>query len=351
MKHRRFTHYFLAALLLVPSVFAGAQTVPGSAFPTAGDIFSLTEADTTGISPGAGGSGSTWNFGSLTNGTGAQADTFMSPSSTPYGSLFPTATIAVHETAPPSTNYYVFYKNDGANSVYQRIANVQPDTVVYTDPANEFPYPLAYSNSYNDTYYGSYPYHGTYAAMAGNFQGSVDGSGTLTLPTGTYSNVLRTHSSRNEQDTVTVSGNRVPLHQTYDYYVWYQPNSYFPILSISTFTLSSAFINKYSKTVAYRAGYATSGIGEINANSNGLMAFPNPSNGDITLTYDVSVSGESVISIYDLTGQMVQTMSHADIAGKMQLVGLHVSQLAAGMYEVRVVNSESSTSTRLHLIR
>lgn len=350
MKRINSTHYFLTVLLLLSGTIGRSQTVPGSAFPVAGDIFLLTEADTAGVSPGAGGAGTTWNFGSLTAHGGAQADTFMAPSSTPYGTLFPSATIAVHETAPPSTNYYVFYQNDGANSVYKRLANVQPDTVVYTDPANEFPYPLAYNNSYNDTYYGTYPYHGSYAAMAGSLSGSVDGSGTLTLPTGTYSNVLRTHSTRSEQDTITAGGNRVPLHQTYEYYEWYQANSYFPILSISTFTLTSAVVNRYSKTVAYRQGYASSGINEISTAANGLTAFPNPTSGDVTLSYNTSKPGESAISIYDLTGRLLMSVAHSDTNG-LQMQTMNVAELPMGIYEVRVSNSESTTSAKLQITK
>jgi len=349
MKKINFTNSLMIAALILSGGMLKAQTVPGSAFPVAGDVFTLTEADTAGVTPGASGTGVTWNFASLVNNGGSQIDSFMAPASTPYGTLFPGATIAVHETAPPSTNYYVYYQNDAANSVYKRIANVQPDTVVYTDAANEYPYPVAYNNSYNDTYYGTYPYHGSYAAMAGVLTGSVDASGTLTLPTGTYSNVLRTHSTRSEQDTVTAGGGRQPLHQTYEYYEWYQPNSYYPILSISTFTLTSAFINKYSKAVAYRAGYnGTNGIADVSANSNGMMVYPNPARDKATLIYGMPDAGVAQIAIYDVTGRLLQSQAVTSAAG-VQTVSLKIAELHAGQYEVRVVIAQSASSARLQI--
>jgi hypothetical protein len=106
------------------------------------------------------------------------------------------------------------------------------------------------------------------------------------------------------------------------------------------------------KTVAYRAGYATSGIDEINTGSaNGLMVFPNPTNGDVTLTYNRSQAGESVISLYDLMGRILQTVTHADVNAQMQIVKLNVSQLPIGMYELRVVNAENTTAGRLQILK
>jgi hypothetical protein len=143
----------------------------------------------------------------------------------------------------------------------------------------------------------------------------------------------------------------VPLHQTYEYYEWYQPNSYFPILSISTFTLTSSFINRYSKTVAYRAGYTSSGINDISSSSKGdLLVYPNPSNDHVNLVYEMHEAGESQIAIYDLTGRLVQTAAYTSGAG-VQTVPMSTSALSMGMYEVRVSNAESTTSVKLQVVK
>ena len=207
---KTFTLFSGIALTLLAGT-AGAQTLDGTAFPSAGSTFTLTLCDTN-VAPGIGGVGTTWNFASLTSADSTQTDMFVTPASTPYGSLFPTADIAVHETIGTSTNYYIYYKNTG--SAYERIANVQPDTVTYSDPANEYPYPLSEGSTFSDTYYAAYDD----AVMSGGLSTFSDGSGTLTLPTGTYSNVIRVIATRVEHDTVGA----LAVVLTQQFYNWYQ---------------------------------------------------------------------------------------------------------------------------------
>ena len=341
---------FIAGFTLLISG-AGAQTIPMSAFPTAGQTFSLTKADTTGVQPGAGGASMTWNFGTLTAGIGVQRDSFLAPSATPYGHLFPAATIAVHEIAPPSTNYFIYYQNDAANSIYKRIANVQPDTVIYSDQANEYPYPLAYNNTYHDTYYAHYHSGSGFSTMAGSVTGTADGYGTLILPTGTYNNTLRFHATRNELDTVIVSGNLIPVTQVLEYYVWYQPDSYFPIFSISTISIHSAFINRYSKSVGYRVGYpSSSGLDDIDAAAAHVMVYPNPASQSAMLLFDAAQGEESSITIYDVTGRAVYTQSHIGGQG-LQQTSVNTLEIPSGIYEVKVVNSQNTSSVKLQIVK
>ena len=98
MKFKNFTYRLLIASFLLPGCAAIAQPiVAGSAFPSAGDVFTLTLADTAGVNAGAGGAAATWSFASLNPNGHTQVDSFMAPSATPYGSLFPLADIAQHE--------------------------------------------------------------------------------------------------------------------------------------------------------------------------------------------------------------------------------------------------------------
>ena len=340
----KFTPLIVIAVSLLATQ-ATAQTIPGSAFPAAGSVFVLTEADTTGVQAGAGGMGTTWNFSTLVNSSGSQIDSFMLPSATPYAALFPTADIAIHETAPPSTNYYIYLNHSIPNSNYQRVGNIQPDTVIYTDPANQYPYPLALSNSYNDTYYAHYHTTGGFASMAGVSSGSVDGTGTLVLPTGTYSNVVRTHFTRAEHDTVATHAVVV----TIDYYEWYQANAYYPILSIVNTTIQSV-VSIHKKTVAYRAGYASTGIADIANENNGVLLYPNPSTQKTTLLYESTTAGESLISIYDLSGRIVHSQVYSATGG-LQQVALDITNVPVGIYEVKILNNEMAKTVRLSIER
>ena len=351
MRNINFTHCILTAALLFGGTAAKSQTVPGSAFPVAGDVFTLTLADTAGVLPGAGGAGTTWNFAALVASGATQVDSFLAPSATPYGGVFPTATVAVHEILP-GTNYFVYYYNNTANSVYQRLGNVKPDTVIYNPVANQFPYPLTSGTTFSGSYYAHYRTANGSATEAGTGGGGVDGTGTLTLPTGTYSNVIRAHSTRSENDT-TYGTSTNALLQTDDYYEWYQPNSYYPILSIHYEVYSVFGITAFKKkTVAYRAGSnGTSGISDITASSkDGLMVYPNPSCDHTTVVYEMSEAGESQIAIYDLTGRLMQSTAHASGAG-VQTVSLATSSLPVGMYEVKVTNAGSAASVKLQITK
>jgi len=316
---KTFTLFSSIALSLLAFI-SSAQTLAGSAFPAAGSTFSLTLCDTN-VAPGIGGIGTTWNFASLTSADSTQADMFMTPASTPYGSLFPTADIAVHETIGTSTNYYIYYKNTG--SCYQRIANVQPDTVTYSDPANEYPYPLSEGSTFSDTYYAAYDA----TIMSGGLSVFSDGSGTLTLPTGTYTNVIRFIATRVEHDTV--GGLEVVL--TQQFYNWYQTDVYYPILSISTTNINYGAGSFNKKSVGYRAG-STTGVAQVNKN-NGFTIFPNPATDEIQLTVaDVAPRSVEVMSI---TGA---SCINTTMTGNT--TSINISALPNGMYIVKTSMGE-----------
>lgn len=348
MKSKIFTTLIVS---LLGMAVAGAQpTIPGSAFPAAGTSFKLTLADTTGVQPGTGGAAATWNFSTLSPNGAFQYDTFFLPSATRYGALFPTADVALHEVNP-GTNYFVYYQNDAANGFYKRIANVQPDTVIYSDPANEYPYPLSFNNNYNDTYYAQYHSTGGPAKMSGTVNGVVDGYGTLTTPAGTYYNVVRLHAHRVEHDTVTVSGNPFPVLADFEYYTWYQDSAYFPIMTIGTSSVTSTVINRHSKVVGYRAGYniGPSGVNDIADGGRKFVVYPNPATQKANIIFDAGNGGNTEISLYDMTGRLV--LQHNVAGAGVQTMTINTGALAVGMYEVKVLNAAGNNSQKLEISR
>lgn len=349
MKSKIFTILYL---WLIGAAAAQAQpSIPGGAFPAAGATFKLTLADTAGVQPGAGGAATTWDFSSLNPSGAFQYDTFFTPSVTRYGALFPSADISVHEVNP-GTNYYIYYQNDAANGFYKRIANVQPDTVVYADPANEFPYPLSFGNTYNDTYYAHYHSGSGYSTMAGSVNGVADGYGTLITPAGTFYNVVRLHAHRVEHDTVQVGSNSFPVLADFEYYTWYQDSAYFPIMTIGTTTVTSAVINRHAKVVGYRAGYhsSPSGVNDIDAAGSRFVIYPNPATQRATIIYDAGYGGSTEVSIYDMTGREVLRHSIMAASG-VQTETLHIADLPAGLYQVRMHNAAGTKTQKLEITR
>jgi len=320
----------LSLVAIIFALNAFAQTIPGSAFPAIGSIYTLTLADTTGVQPGSSGMGITWNFGTLINSGKTQVDSFLLPSATPYGSIFPTATIAVHEVAP-TTDYYVYYFNDG--SEYQRIANVQPDTVIYSNPANEFPYPLSYGTNLNDTYYSSYTSGGTTVHMSGATNLNADGTGTIITPDGQYSDVLRVTGTRDEHDTIFGTPT-ITVHLQSTYYDWYQPVLYYPLMSILiTNVYYSIGPVIHQKTVGYRNGVQT-GINMLDIPDNAVSVSPNPSSTGV-FRFRLRNESEMIrqIDISDLTSRIIYT-------GKGNINEINLSGSAKGVYfyHIQTVN-------------
>jgi len=323
-------------ILLVLSPFLGqAQIIQGTAFPAIGSIYTLTLADSTGIQPGNNGTGITWDFSALVNTGSIQVDTFLLPSATPYGATFPTADIADHEIYP-GTNYYVYYHNDG--SEFQRIGNVQPDVVIYSDPANEFPYPVSYGNTFSDTYYASYNQTstGTLVHMWGVATETADGLGTIILPTGTYSNVLRLSGVRTEHDTIFSTPN-VYVFEQFIFYRWYQAELYYPLMQIvlSDFTIGGGG-GFHNKTVGYRMG-SPAGINDKTNPGEMLMVSPNPSLTGIFL-FRFNDKSEQVreLEVMDVTGQIIYKVN-----GNISIVNLSDQKAGMYFYHLQTLNGRS----------
>jgi hypothetical protein len=322
--------------LIIASIFAGlncfTQTLNGSAFPTIGSIYTMTLADTAGVQPGSTGMGVTWDFSSLVNSGKTQVDSFLLPSATPFGSTFPTANIAVHQVALP-TDYYVYYHDNG--SAYQRIGNAQPDVVIYSDPADEFPYPVSFGTNLNDTYYSSYMSGGSTVHMSGTTNLNADGTGTVITPAGTYSGVLRITGTRDEHDTIFGTPS-IMIHLISTYVSWYQPVLYYPVMQIiTTHIYPSLGPASFQKTVGYRAG-VPDGINELRGNDNAVNVTPNPSSTGIFIFRLKNVKGMiRQLDITDITGRIVY-------AGKRNVSEIHLCGSAKGVYFYQIQTFEGN---------
>lgn len=322
-------------VLMVSLPFIGqAQTIQGSAFPVIGSVYIRTLTDTTGVQPGNSGTGITWDFSTLVNSGSTEVDSFLLPSATPYGATFPTADITDHEIYP-GTNYYVYYHNNG--SAYQRIGNVQPDTVIYSDPADEFPYPLSYGNTFTDTYYASYHQNnGGLVHMSGVVTETADGSGTIILPTGTFSNVLRCSGVRNEHDTIFGTPTiYVTLKVTF--YTWYQTYLYFPLMQIATTDFTPSFGNPlHTKMVGYGMGIPA-GINDKTYPGEMMAVSPNPSPTGL-FQFHFKDKSEQVhqVEITDVTGRIIYKVS-----GNISDVNLSDKTKGVYFYQIQTINGNS----------
>ncbi len=77
----------------------------------------------------------------------------------------------------------------------------------------------------------------------------------------------------------------------------------------------------------------------------GVRLYPNPSNDNITITYNSSISGTVQLNIFDITGKKLFTKTMQAVAGN-NVLQLDLSMLTAGVYNLQMVNGIVKTETR-----
>ncbi|MGZ3863390.1 MAG: T9SS type A sorting domain-containing protein [Bacteroidia bacterium] len=158
------------------------------------------------------GNGVTWNAAGITQQSSTPAIHFVyvNPSTTPNGSLFPTANYAQYDPALTSVIGYEYY-NFSADSM-TRTGTYDPSTAheIYSDPDKRLIFPFSYGQSFSDNYKKTNYSNSTTVSsvQTGSRTVTFNGFGTLILPQGSFSNValiseLRTNSLGGNEYTYT----------------------------------------------------------------------------------------------------------------------------------------------------
>lgn len=186
--------------------------------PAPGDVYYLhTSQHNTMLNVGAGGTDAVWDFSTLSDDS-KDTITYIAVAATYYASLFPSSTVA-EKYGDSAFNYY---RSDASGFSYlgQKNKSTLAFQYIYCDPEIATPLPLTYNTRYCDT--------AAYGVGSGGCVNSYtdsivcDGVGTLKLPTGTFTNVLRIHKFGTDL-----------MGQTKDRgYEWYVSGHHMPLLKI-----------------------------------------------------------------------------------------------------------------------
>ena len=162
-----------------------AQTLTNdNVSPLDGSAF--TQAGATYIAPGASGANVTWDFSALDQLSVVSFD-YMSPASTPQGSSFPGANIA--SVTEGNTSY--FNTSAAGYDLHGIYADGSDALIVYQDPERVLSYPCSYGTTWTDALLSNFELSGYQFERSGTVSGNADGYGTLIMPYGTVTNVLR----------------------------------------------------------------------------------------------------------------------------------------------------------------
>lgn len=295
----------LFAVVALSTTVKSQITVNSTDVISVGDLVIQAGDTLISITPTAAGTNQTWDFSALAQHT---LDTLraVDPTTTPLGSNYPTANIALEGT-DGSTIY-----GEKSTGAFEFVG-----ATLYGVPAEQYEklieFPATYGNSFTAP-------RTTYAKASGSDVGqptadsveyiskgtktsSFDAWGTLTTPLGTYS-VIRQVSEVIYSDTINVkySGSWIYGLQTntdtvYEHQFWTNDASVkFPIV---TYQLNAQG-NYANKSVSYLKTFSFASIDELNYNK--LSVYPNPANDIINFNFDGNING---IAITDVTGKLV----------------------------------------------
>lgn len=196
-----------------------------------------------GVSAGERGMNQTWDFSSLKEkSTEIITEKMVAPEDTPKHKVFPIANLV--EKYSDGRSVYLFKKKN-ENLMLGFVGAANDITIKYKKPLLVAKRPIKYGDSIMDTYKTAYSVRGMNFKGGGTVNLTVDGSGTLILPNGTYQNVLRVKTAQIQNDTIEQYLSVTETKTTT--YTWFDKNHTSALLKISK--IESNYFDQ--KTVGY----------------------------------------------------------------------------------------------------
>ena len=327
MKKQIFTYLLLFSAF---SAFTQGPTLTSSnSAPQPGDSFTRYNADTTGIVPGDSGSGKTWDFSNLVVGSTFLIYNYVAPSTTPYGTLFPDATVSYMND--PVYGYYKVTSSD-----YETIGlSSSLNSWIYSDPEIMITYPFSFGSNLVDNLYATSFYQGINHYRIGTRTTVADGYGTLIMPSGTYNNLLRLKVIQSYSDSSSTN----VVHVYGVTYSWYDGVNKTPALTIST--LSNTVGGTTSTVKMVNVSSAVSGVADTKIQQETIVICPNPVTEKLSVVLPGNWSiNESILSIYSTCGLLMKQQPISDKSFK-----LDISTFSSGIYIVKITGNKNSLVT------
>ena len=297
--------------------------------PVIGDVFYGHMLDTN-VSKGPSGAGVTWNFASVTQ-MSLDTTTYKACDSTPYCSSFPGSNIAqlnggdyVYGTANSSA-----LQLNGVHSMGMNIVFSNPQVVMH--------YPFTYNSVFVDTssaVIASVYYHTEIDSFIG------DAWGTLTLPSGTFNNVLRIRQIVHSTDSF---GTDVS-HARTESYNWFVPTFHNPIMTIGYDTAGST--TSYVSSAAYYTAPHNVGVRDMSKAVSGVKVYPNPATDMMHIEFTTGDASATTVTITDLMGKVGATLGRDKINTGKNDIAYSVADFSTGVYILQIQNAGGVTSEK-----
>lgn len=249
---------------------------------------------------------------------------WVNPEDAPGGESFPNANYAVE------VDFLSFFYDISGNE-YKEVGyflEFMGSTAVetFSDPAIRFTFPMTYGSSGSDDYSSTTVFSlGFELASEGNIDWEVEGYGTLTLPSGTYSDVLLIHAEDLSESTQSIGGTSIVTTLENDIYVLLKAGNPLPLAIFEEIT-SIDFLGNVETEFGGTTFTSNGGMSIDEKEVSDLMVFPNPAS-DLL---NVDLTGKSVeeLTLWTIDGRMVNNFS----VNNQGLMQLEMSDLNSGMY-------------------
>lgn len=325
--------FLLASLILTSQASFGQLTqsnepaIGASSLMYVVDTGAVTMASVSSVT----GTGVTWDYSTVNmNMATTQAIAVSDAASTPNASEFPTSVKAITQGT-----ILQYFNSTATERVAQGFVFTDPTfgevVVVFdTDEAIQMTYPFNYGSTSTDAYVGSTEINvgvPTTATVTGQVYSIIDGTGTLKLPDVDLTNLFRLTT----MDTTLVNAGFTSVevirtqHEYYDLADQDLPIFVDAYISISGLGEQRQVLSKNFSTVGLK-----------NNTINDVVLYPNPSNGEFTISGDFA---KGTVEVIDLSGRTVY--SSKVTAG----ASVKLKEVKSGMYTVKLA-ADGKTSVQ-----
>jgi hypothetical protein len=109
------------------------------------------------------------------------------------------------------------------------------------------------------------------------------------------------------------------------------------------------YIGTYGRGIWKTGAYL--GVGDNNTNNKPnvlakMITFPNPSNGNTTLSFELGKSSNVQVGVYTITGRLVKELSKSNLAAGKNELAIDSEDLPVGTYIIKLVSGKESQSVK-----
>jgi hypothetical protein len=292
--------------LALPCLSFAQPTITNAGDLTIGTVLKFKSCDGSTVTAGSAGANQVWNYANVTQLQDTVTEWMVHPSTTTNGNLFPSANL-VEKYSDGKFVYLNKTTNENQMVGYVDTTQSFPPTD-YPDPMLIIKRPITFGNVFTDNFVM------TGSSTPGTITLNADAYGTLILPNGTFTNVLR------------VKMTIVHPFFSVENYIWYDGIKTSALLKLSEYDSFEYLLSEFVPTALKKEIMETV-----------MEAFPNPA--DHVLNF--SSEQEGTLMIFDQTGKAVRT-----IITQQGTSAVPVKDLPNGIYNAIFRAAEFHSKTR-----